>query len=95
MLIFALILYYACSFYTLLLVLRAFIGMATILSYRWQPRGLLLVIANVIFALTDPPLRFLRRFIPPLRLGNVSLDTGFLVLFMAIQFLQRAILLLL
>lgn len=91
MLIVALILYYACSLYTLLLVLRAFLDMATILAYRWRPRGVVLVIANVIYALTDPPLRFLRRFIPPLRLGNVSLDTGFLVLFVAIQLLQRLI----
>jgi YggT family protein len=43
-----------------------------------------LVLAEAIYTVTDPPLKFLRRFIPPLRLGQVSLDLSFLVLVLLI-----------
>jgi YggT family protein len=46
----------------------------------WRPRGALLVAAEGIYTVTDPPLKALRRVIPPLRLGAMRLDLGFLVL---------------
>jgi YggT family protein len=46
-----------------------------------------LLLAELVYTLTDPPLRFLRRFIPPLRLGGVSLDLSFLVLIIVLQIL--------
>jgi YggT family protein len=42
------------------------------------------VALEVLYSCTDPPLKFLRRFIPPLRLGGVSLDLSFLVLFVIV-----------
>ncbi len=57
----------------------------------WTPRGFLLVVGNVIFKLTDPPLRWLRKFIPPLRFGGVALDMGFLVLFIGLQILSSVV----
>jgi YggT family protein len=50
-------------------------------SRDWRPSGIVLVIAESVFTVTDPPLKFLRRFIPPLRLGMVALDLSFMVLF--------------
>jgi YggT family protein len=41
----------------------------------------ILVIAELIYTVTDPPIRLLRRLIPPLRLGGISLDLGFTLLF--------------
>jgi YggT family protein len=38
-----------------------------------------------VFTITDPPLRFVRRFVPPLRLGGISLDLAFLVLLIFVQ----------
>jgi YggT family protein len=52
----------------------------------------MLVVANVVYGLTDPPLRFVRRFVPPLRLGQVQLDLGFLILFFAVQLVRGFIL---
>ena len=46
----------------------------------WRPRGPMLVVAEAIYTVTDPPLRALRKVIPPLRLGSISLDLSFLVL---------------
>jgi YggT family protein len=47
----------------------------------WRPRGLVLVIAEVVYTITDPPLRAIRRLIPPIRLGGISLDLGLMLLF--------------
>ena len=54
----------------------------------WQPRGIILWFAESVYTVTDKPLNFFRRFIPPLRLGGVSLDLSFIVLFFAVQILQ-------
>jgi len=43
------------------------------------------VAAHTVYSVTDPPLKVLRRLIPPLRLGGISLDLGFLLLFIAIS----------
>ena len=50
----------------------------------WRPSGPLLVVAEMIYTVTDPPLRALRQVIPPLRIGQVSLDLSFLVLFILV-----------
>jgi YggT family protein len=53
----------------------------------WRPRGVMLVIAEAVYTLTDPPLNALRRVLPPLRLGAASIDLGFLVLVLALYLL--------
>jgi YggT family protein len=54
-------------------------------SRGFRPTGVLLVIFEVVFTITDPPMRFLRRFIPPLRLGGIAIDLSFLLLFIVTQ----------
>ncbi|CAB4371386.1 MAG: YggT family protein [Actinobacteria bacterium] len=59
----------------------------------WRPSGVILFLVEAIYAITDRPMNFVRRFIPPLRLGGVSLDLSFIVLFFAIQMLMPLVLL--
>ncbi|ASY27815.1 YggT family protein [Candidatus Planktophila limnetica] len=59
----------------------------------WRPSGPILFLVEAIYAITDRPMNFVRRFIPPLRLGGVSLDLSFIVLFFAIQMLMPLVLL--
>lgn len=73
------------SLYVYVLLARVVIDLIQVFSRDWRPKGFLLVICEFIFTVTDPPLRFLRRFIPPLRLGGISLDLAFLVLIIGIQ----------
>lgn len=73
--------------YLLVMIARLVFDYVRIFAKSWQPRGVVLLFAELVYSLTDPPLRFLRRFIPPLRLGGVSLDMSFLVLIIAIQLL--------
>ena len=55
----------------------------------WRPRGILLPLAEIIYLLTDRPLSFVRRFVPPLRIGPVALDLSFIVLFFAVSILAE------
>jgi YggT family protein len=54
-------------------------------SRSFRPTGALLVLFEIVFTITDPPMRFLRRFIPPLRLGGIAIDLSFLLLFILTQ----------
>lgn len=54
----------------------------------WRPKGMALVAASTIYSLTDPPMKALRRLVPPLRFGGVALDLGFLILVFAVSILQ-------
>ena len=55
------------------------------LAREWRPRGPVLLFAEVIYTVTDPPLRFVRRLIPPLSLGGIRLDLAFVVLMLAVS----------
>jgi YggT family protein len=73
--------------YLLVMIARLIFDYIRIFAKSWQPKGVVLLLAELVYTLTDPPLRFLRRFIPPLRLGGVSLDLSFLVLIIVLQIL--------
>ena len=77
--------------YLMILTARAVLSLVPLFVRNWQPRGLVLVIAEFVYTLTDPPLRFLRRFIPPLRIGGSQWDIGFLILFMGLSLAMRVI----
>ncbi|HLS63267.1 MAG TPA: YggT family protein [Ruania sp.] len=46
---------------------------------EWKPRGVALLAAEAVYSVTDPPLKALRRLIPPVRLGGMALDVAFLI----------------
>ena len=73
----------------ILLIARIVLEWVQMLARSGQPRGALLVLCEVIYTVTDPPLRAIRRVLPPLRLGMVALDLSPLVLFVVIYILQR------
>ncbi|AZA11761.1 YggT family protein [Corynebacterium gerontici] len=79
------------TIYTWVLIGRILIEMIQSFSRRFRAPRWFMVAAEVLFVLTDPPVRLLRRWIPPLRLGNVALDVSILVLFFAIQLLILAL----
>ena len=68
-----------------LLIARLVIDYIQMFARSWRPTGVMLVVAEVIYTITDPPLKALRRLIPPLRIGSVSLDLSFLVLVVLVQ----------
>ncbi|MBK8447858.1 MAG: YggT family protein [Micropruina sp.] len=86
-----LILWYILWAYLAILMVRAVLSFVPLFVRDWRPRGIMLVIAEFVYTLTDPPLRFMRKIIPPIRIGSTSWDLGFLVLFLGLSFLQRMI----
>ncbi|GAB3071611.1 YggT family protein [Monashia sp. NPDC004114] len=62
------------------LIGRFVIDWVQVLARSWRPTGLVLVIAEAVYTVTDPPLRALRKVIPSPNLGGVRLDLSFLVL---------------
>jgi YggT family protein len=68
-----------------LLIARLVLDYIQMFARSWRPTGVLLVAAEVIYTITDPPLKALRRLIPPLRLGSITLDLSFLVLVVLVQ----------
>jgi YggT family protein len=75
--------------FLLCLVVRLVFDWVQFFARDWRPRGVVLVIAEAVYTVTDPPLRALRRVIPPLTLGHVRLDLAFLVLFIGTSILAR------
>jgi YggT family protein len=71
--------------YFLVLLGRLVFDWVQVFSRDWRPKGVLLVVAEFVYSLTDPPLNALRKVIPPLRLGGVALDLGFLVLIFSVS----------
>jgi YggT family protein len=74
------LLYLVVLVFFLLLLVRLVLDWVQFFAREWRPSGVALVVAEVTYSVTDPPLRLLRRFLPPLTLGSVRLDLAFLVL---------------
>ena len=81
----------------LLLVLNVFLGLMLIrlvvdwvqvFARSWSPKGPVLFVLEIVYTITDPPIVFVRRFVPPLRLGAVMLDTSFLIVLVVVYLLQ-------
>lgn len=68
--------------FLLALIIRLVFDWIQVFSRDWKPKGIVLVLAEAVYSVTDPPLRALRRVIPPLRLGSVQLDLAFTLLFL-------------
>lgn len=89
--IIALILYWVLVAYFYVLVGRFIIDLIRSLNPAWRPRGLVLVLAEIAFTVTEPPLRFLRRFIKPIRFGMLSFDLAWTVLFILVIVLRDTV----
>jgi YggT family protein len=72
-----------------LLWIRFVVDWVQVFARSWSPHGVLLVILEVVYSVTDPPIKALRRVIPPLRLGNFALDLSFLIVLVAAYVLLR------
>ncbi|MGO1770547.1 MAG: YggT family protein [Microbacterium sp.] len=77
--------------YMLVLFARLILEYIPLFNRGWRPKGAGLVLAEVVYTVTDPPIKTLRRFIPPLRIGTVSIDFAFaLTMFLCIMLMSIA-----
>ncbi|MEO5663356.1 MAG: YggT family protein [Nocardioides sp.] len=85
------ILYVAVWIFIALLWIRFVVDWVQVFARSWSPRGPLLVVLEGVYSTTDPPIKALRRVIPPLRIGNFTLDLSFLIVMVAAYLLLRVI----
>lgn len=88
---FLMILLYAVMIFRFLLLARIVVEMIASFSRGWSPKGFVAVILEVLFTVTDPPVKALRQVIKPVRLGQVSLDLSVLVLFIGLIIVELII----
>ena len=77
--------------YIVVLLGRLVLDWVQVFSRDWRPTGFVLVLAEGVYSLTDPPLRALRRVIKPIRLGSVQLDLAFIALFFGLSILRSVL----
>jgi YggT family protein len=82
--------------FLLLLFARFVVDWVQVFARSWTPKGVVLVLLEIIYSITDPPIMLVRRFVPPLRLGAIAIDTGFIIVLISCYLLltlNRAVLL--
>ena len=79
---------WAIGVYILVLLIRMILDWVMILNKHWYPTGIVASLISIVYRLTEPPLRWLRRYIPPVRFGAVGFDVSFVVLYFILIVLQ-------
>ncbi|MGB3773545.1 MAG: YggT family protein [Rhodococcus sp. (in: high G+C Gram-positive bacteria)] len=85
------VLYFILFVFWLLLIGRIIVEFIRSFARDWRPSGVVVVILEAIFTVTDPPVKLLRRIIPPLNLGGVRLDLSIMVLLFIVFILMRVV----
>ena len=83
------VLTYVLTVYLVVLIGCMILSWINVFVRPWYPPRIIKAVALGIFTLTDPPLKLLRRYIPPLRIGTVSMDLSFMVLFIVVLILLQ------
>lgn len=77
--------------FMLALFARVALGLVMMLARDWRPAGVALVAVEAVFTVTDPPIKAVRKLVPPLTLGQVQLDLAFLIVFVVTSFVYRLV----
>jgi YggT family protein len=86
----AALLYYPLLLFFLCMIVRLIFDWVFVLS-RYRATGPVAVLLEIVYSVTDPPLKAIRRVLPPLRIGGFSLDLGFIILIIAVQILMGTV----
>lgn len=78
------ILYFLLLLYFFVMWGRFALDIVQAYNRSWRPRGGLLIVSEVVYTLTDPPIRAVRRALPPLRMGPVALDFGWTIVMLVV-----------
>jgi YggT family protein len=80
---------YALYVYLILVLARLVIDWTRQFARKWRPGGAAAVGVELVYIATDPPIRLLRRLVPPLQLGTVSLDLSVIILLIVLIALHQ------
>jgi len=76
--------YYALLLYFFTMWARFILDLASNFARSWRPTGFGLVLAEAVFTITDPPIRVVRRILPPIRLGGIALDFAWSIVMLGV-----------
>ena len=62
-----------------------------VLNPAFRPRGFVVLLAETSYTITDPPLKAVRRVIPPLQIGAVRLDLAWTIVFIVLLVLMSLV----
>nr|WP_206030474.1 YggT family protein [Rhodococcus sp. B10] len=85
------VLYFVLFIFWLLLIGRIIVEFIRTFARDWRPSGIVVVLLEAIFTVTDPPVKLLRRLIPPVNLGGVRLDLSIMVLLFGVFILMTVV----
>jgi YggT family protein len=77
--------YFVGEIFFLLLIFRLIMSWVFMFAREYTPRGIMLVLIEAAYTVTDPPVNFIRRLVPPLRIGGIVLDLSLLILVLFVQ----------
>ena len=77
------------TLFLFLLFARFVVDWVQVFARSWTPKGIVLVVLEVVYSITDPPILFIRRFVPPLRLGSIAIDTSFIIVLVSVYLLLQ------
>ncbi len=81
--IIATVIYVGLTVFFVLMWARFILDLARMFARQWRPRGIGLVLAELVYAVTDPPIKLVRRVVPPLRVGGAALDFAWSIVMLA------------
>ena len=73
--------------FLILLFVRFVFDWVQVFARSWSPTGVLLVMLEIVYSATDPPINLVRRFVPPLRIGSIMLDLAFIIVLISVYVL--------
>ncbi|HUR13152.1 MAG TPA: YggT family protein [Mycobacteriales bacterium] len=85
------ILYTGLLVFLLLLIFRLVMDYVFMFARGFRPQGMFAMALELAYSATDPPLKAVRRVLPPLRVGTVSIDLGFFVVFVVTSILMSVV----
>jgi YggT family protein len=85
------VVYILLHFFLLTIIARFVMEYVMRFGRRWQPGRGAAASLETVWSVTDPPLKALRRVIPPLRIGTVALDLSSLVLLVILIVLMNVV----
>ena len=85
------VIYLALTVFIALMWIRFIVDWVQVFARSWTPTGVLLVVLEVVYSATDPPIKALRRVVPPLRIGSVAIDLSFIIVMISALILRSII----
>ena len=85
------ILFYLLQIFILVMWVRLILDFVRSARPTWRPAGPLLVLLSIVFVITDPPLKLVRKVIKPVRFGAVSIDFAWTIVLIVAFILSNVV----